>query len=160
MRIIFIDRLKVNKGIWSRSKVPPTLLPWRSQTKTNCGASYQYTPTRDHLPKINVNYSYSLHEKSIKVMSCCCLPSLYKSNDIINITKKRQITKGEHLNLVEIQSFFNVFVHNFKTHTESSQKQFSTSYFIRNIALLLLMIPSCFNIKGFKVPSRSSYDLF
>ena len=76
-RSIFIDRLKVNKGTWSGSNVPPTLLPSRSQTKTNCGASYQCTPTSNQLLKINVNYSYSLHEKSIKVTGCWrWLPSL------------------------------------------------------------------------------------
>lgn len=65
--------------------MPPTLLPWRSQTKTNCGASYQCTPTSDQLLKINVNYSYSLHEKSIKVTGCWWrLPSLWKLNDQIN----------------------------------------------------------------------------
>lgn len=50
--------------------VDPVCLPWHSQTKTNCGASYQSTPTSDQLLKINVNYSYSLHEKSIKVTGC------------------------------------------------------------------------------------------
>lgn len=62
-------------------------MPWRSQTKTNCGASYQCTPTSDLLLKIDVNYSHSLHAKSIKVMGhCCCLPSLW--NQMIKFIKR------------------------------------------------------------------------